>query len=194
MRVVFFSYQQGDIVVQIYVDASTNERSNINGIGIIVIHHNIIVERKGVLLDGMTSMEAEMKAIDIGVKTYSKYMADAIYCDNRDAVKMSSEIHRDINIKLIPRNENRYADGIARMEMLGVPWKDEYNYNLLCHFTSIPIEWIVANQIVHVHNKKFYCTCSNASLLLKHRIPCRHIIAVWRKIGFIVNNKEGVFL
>ena len=175
--------------MKVYVDAST--QGNKNGVGIIVISHNKIINRTGFRFKGLTSLDAEKRAIKIGLIEAKRYMADDIYSDCQH---LKSEFKE--KVKFINRKFNSYADGLAKLEAERFPWREEYQYRLSVQPLSDPMEWRVVSDedhIVHIHNKRFYCSCDKSNILLKRKVPCRHVLAVWRKINFMNKEIEGIF-
>lgn len=184
--------------MRVYVDASTKDTHN--GVGIVVMHHNKIITRIGSRYTGLTSMDAEWEALKEGVAVAQRYIADVIYSDcNHLESRIREEPFEEENVVFINRSLNLYADGLSKLEVDRFPWRDEYKYRLLAYPLSDPMEWKVVEagtmeHVVHIHNKKFYCTCEQSNTLLKRKVPCRHIMAVWRKINFITEDgAEAIF-
>ncbi|MEA3387526.1 MAG: reverse transcriptase-like protein [Patescibacteria group bacterium] len=183
----------------VYTDGSYKDGSI--GMAVVVLDRGTLVKRIGWASLGVDSAEAEIDALEKGLRVARESSISIIRSDAKwldvylRGVKKSRKYDLSdlINsylafcgeIDWIPRKLNKVADGLAKAALFHLPWQEEINIgdSLRVVKSLTPGHFIVDDHIVNKKNGRWYCSCDLAEPLSVLHLPCRHIRAVQIKVN-----------
>ena len=189
--------------MKIFCDGSYSLKTGAAAIGLVMINKNYIIGREGHTVVVKTSSESEYQALLSAMLWAIKTNARYVYTDAKslaDSWKDTTGLKELAgvftgSVRWIPRERNGYADGIAKMTAAGIDWQGIIDRAscIKVKYSQTPMVWKAGNNIVTIHNHRFYCDCKKYKYLKGNHFHCSHIRAVMMKLRMINEVGEGIF-